>query len=103
MEWKIGEIFEVEGQWYQCVHGNCDVCDFSRDEHTCLLGVSNCVKFRRNNDCKAVAFKKLEKVGEPYVGNNRTFQLYKLAMPIHGGHSRPNYSLYNDRSSNQTK
>lgn len=84
MERKIGEIFEYNGEWYQCVQGNCEVCDFSHAEHTCLLGVSNCVKFRKNNDCKAVAFKKLEKVGEPYVGNNGTFQSYKLAMPIYG-------------------
>lgn len=82
MERKIGEIFEVDGQWYQCVQGNCEVCDFSRDEHTCLLGVSNCVKFRRNNDCKAVAFKKLEKVGEHYKNNDRTYQLYKLPMNL---------------------
>ena len=78
MERKIGEIFEVDGQWYQCVQGNCEVCDFSRDEHTCLLGVSNCVKFRRNNDCKAVAFRKLEKVGEPYLFQGRTFQTYNV-------------------------
>ena len=76
MERKIGEIFEVDGQWYQCVQGNCEVCDFSRDEHTCLLGVSNCVKFRRNNDCKSVAFKKLEKVGEPYEFCGHIFQEY---------------------------
>lgn len=83
MERKIGEIFEVDGQWYQCVQGNCEVCDFSRDEHTCLLGVSNCVKFRRNNDCKAVAFKKLEKVGEPYFNDQygEVLQEYKYYIP----------------------
>lgn len=80
MERKIGEIFEVGGQWYQCVQGNCEVCAFSRDEHTCLLGVSNCVKCRKNNDCKAVAFKKLEKVGEPFYSElyHSWFQKYKL-------------------------
>lgn len=83
MERKIGEIFEVDGQWYQCVQGNCEVCDFSRDEHTCLLGVSNCVKFRRNNDCKAVAFKKLEKVGEPYTTSvDKTVQNYLLETAV---------------------
>lgn len=83
MERKVGEIFEYNGEWYQCVQGNCEVCDFSRDEHTCLLGVSNCVKCRKNNDCKAVAFKKLEKVGEPHEkrvldGSFPTFQKYKV-------------------------
>lgn len=83
MERKVGEIFEYNGEWYQCVQGNCEVCDFSRDEHTCLLGVSNCVKCGKNNDCKAVAFKKLEKVGEPHEkrvldGSFPTFQKYKV-------------------------
>ena len=83
MERKIGEIFEVDGQWYQCVQGNCEVCDFSRDEHICLLGVSNCVKFRRNNDCKSVAFKKLEKVGEPYTTFvDKTVQNYLLETAV---------------------
>ena len=28
MERKIGEIFEYNGEWYQCVKGDCTKCDF---------------------------------------------------------------------------
>lgn len=81
MERKIGEIFEYNGEWYQCLESNscrCDYCDYLGDCNKIA-----CTSGERSDD-KEVCFKKLEKVGEPYVGNNRTFQLYKLAMPIHG-------------------
>ena len=84
MERKIGEIFEYKGEWYQCVEGGiyCPDCVFFRKKcNSQVLG--ECGALTRS-DKEDVIFKKLEKVGEPYVGNNRTFQLYKLAMPIHG-------------------
>lgn len=31
MEWEIGEIFEYNGEWYQCVghpYNECTDCDF---------------------------------------------------------------------------
>lgn len=70
MERKIGEIFEYNGEWYQCVEGNgCEVCIFNNKK--CYTFVSDddpigyCEADRRK-DNKDVIFKKLEKVGEPY-------------------------------------
>lgn len=83
MERKIGEIFEYNGEWYQCVVATqgCRECSF-RTQDNCKR-FSECFSVIRS-DKKSVIFKKLEKVGEPYVGNNGTFQSYKLAMPIYG-------------------
>lgn len=81
MERKIGEIFEYNGEWYQCLESNscrCDYCDYLGDCNKIA-----CTSGERSDD-KEVCFKKLEKVGEPYVGNDGTFQSYKLAMPIYG-------------------
>ena len=75
MERKIGEIFEYNGEWYQCVEGVvCLDCSFSQDGYTCdINGKLNCTRNGRNDD-KSVVFKKLEKVGEPfscsYYGDN---------------------------------
>ena len=71
MEHKIGEIFEYNGEWYQCVEGNdCANCVFidyckshSKEERDSAIGL--CVSFDRN-DGMHVIFEKLEKVGEPY-------------------------------------
>ena len=79
MEWKIGEIRQINGEWYQCVNGECKDCDFSKDTFYC--------KYLIERDfCKAKSiFKKLEKVGEPYiknVENDLIYQLYKLPMNV---------------------
>ena len=73
MERKIGEIFEYEGEWYQCVE--LDICEECSLTHTmCGSGAKsniafeifgNCSKARRADNKHAI-FKKLEKVGEPY-------------------------------------
>ena len=70
MERKIGEIFEYNGEWYQCVEGViCLECCFSQDGCTCdINGKLNCTRKGRNDD-KSVVFKKLEKVGEPFSCN----------------------------------
>ena len=82
MERKIGEIFEYNGEWYQCLESNycscdyfsCNYCDFGElgdcDNIACGSG--------ERNDNKEVHFKKLEKVGEPYKFQKRTIQTYKL-------------------------
>ena len=70
MERKIGEIFEYNGEWCQCIVGNgCENCAFSGRK--CYLVVDNgdpigecCADRRKDN--KDVIFKKLEKTGEPY-------------------------------------
>lgn len=72
MERKVGEIFEYNGEWYQCIEqpkdyiGDvCKICSFS--------GIGNCELDRcvetYRSDKKSVIFKKLEKVGEPFTCN----------------------------------
>ena len=90
MERKIGEIFEIGGEWYQCVKGiGCFQCVFNRT--LCVRSnisrdiIGNCSKNTRE-DGYAVIFKKLEKVGEPFFvniqGNNVLEQRYKLYEPM---------------------
>ena len=84
MERKIGEIFEYNGEWYQCLEGTgCHKCDFNIDENTCGIGNPYCTG---RSDKKDVIFKKLEKVGEPYPKfifdrGNIKVQRYKLYCP----------------------
>lgn len=85
MERKIGEIFEYNGEWYQCVEcDSCGKCSLYITE--CGSGIKSdladevfgeCSKIRRS-DSKHVIFKKLEKIGEPYGFQKRTFQTYRL-------------------------
>lgn len=85
MERKIGEIFEYDGEWYQCIEQPekydetvCNLCDFH--------GIGNCELDRCSgiyrSDKKSVIFKKLEKVGDPYAsacpsGGTIYFQRYR--------------------------
>ena len=67
MERKIGEIFEYNDEWYQCLENNsyccgCDYCDFGELGDCDIIACSS----SERNDNKEVYFKKLEKVGEPY-------------------------------------
>ena len=76
MEYKIGEIFEYNGEWYQCLKSSshrCGNCDFGK-LHKCYKIA--CINGERK-DGKNVHFKKLEKVGEPIIYMNRTFQRLK--------------------------
>ena len=91
MERKIGEIFEVCGEWYQCVEGNCAYC--SIQDEACGQRIINDV-CRLNR-----IFKKLEKVGEPfscdYYGNGKLvmmqeYQLYE-ANAIYNYSNPPMY------------
>lgn len=91
MERKIGEIFKYNGEWYQCVESrNCGECSLFTTR--CGSGTKNdladkifgkeCSKEKRS-DNRPVIFKKLEKVGEPYVkrisdGTFSTFQRYRV-------------------------
>ena len=105
MERKIGEIFEYNGEWYQCIKQTekynktvCNPCDFH--------GIGNCELDRCSgtyrSDKKSVIFKKLEKVGEPtrlYNDIDSLFQTYKLfvnaVIPKDFGR---NYSMFPDNS-----
>lgn len=78
MERKVGEIFEYNGEWYQCVEQPkqydcatvCELCAFS--------AVGNCELDKCSgtyrSDSKSVIFKKLEKVGEPEIINGKKVQ-----------------------------
>ena len=84
MERKIGEIFEYNGEWHQCVEGNgCENCAFKGRKCYLEGGTDDpigecCCDRRRDN--KNVIFKKLEKVGEPYEHYEKFYQCYKLPM-----------------------
>lgn len=78
---KIGEIFEYHGEWYQCVEsqdGSCKHCDMNF-EGKCPIPIKECAESGRS-DKSYVIFKKLEKVGEPYVHYEKLYQCYKLPM-----------------------
>ena len=91
MERKIGEIFELGGEWYQCVESDsCGECSLFTTE--CGSGTKSyladkvfgqCSKVRRT-DNKHVIFKKLEKVGEPYscnyYGDNRLIMMQEYNL-----------------------
>ena len=69
MERKIGEIFEYNGEWLQCVEQPekydktvCFICAFQGNGNCELDRCSGTYR----SDKKFVIFKKLEKVGEPY-------------------------------------
>lgn len=93
MERKIGEIFEYEGEWYQCINtGNCSECAFTG---------KRCYDFSTKGvdiigDCTGRTFKKLEKVGEPYMDGGKIMQKYKRVYrePIYFPYKELN--CYND-------
>ena len=91
MERKIGEIFEYNGEWYQCMKSNtCKDCAFYRSSCGSLNGKGSC-SYNFRKDATNVIFKKLEKVGEPYSdycpsGRIICFQRYKCYQkPIYTG------------------
>ena len=87
MEWKIREIFEYNGEWYQCVEDSLDscvnCCFYNGGHKKCSDKMGECFKGRRS-DNHSVYFKKLEKVGEPYIEHDHSMnkdvvvQDYKL-------------------------
>ena len=79
MERKIGEIFEYNGEWYQCIRSSdCPKCDLKIIKD-CRLKFP-CESLQRE-DCEEVIFKKLEKVGEPYMLEDKKFQKYRVFKP----------------------
>ena len=85
MERKIGEIFEYNGEWYQCVEDTEDIscvnCCFYNGGHKLCTDedMGACVKEYRS-DAKSICFKKLEKVGEPISVNGKNVQLLKTTI-----------------------
>ena len=89
MERKIGEIFEYNGEWYQCTIANygCFGCTLTSSgpciyEHKC-----ECLSIGRS-DKKSVIFKKLEKVGEPHFIYDTIFKDGKVYVQ--------NFMVYED-------
>ena len=83
MERKIGEIFEYNGEWYQCVEGKtiCSECDLRNIICQRDTSIDNPFKECSGNyrtDKKNIIFKKLEKVGEPYMLEDKKFQKYRV-------------------------
>ena len=78
MERKIGEIFEYDGEWYQCVKpsncSDCSVCAFNKDP---MIACPTCEGLMRM-DGNDVIFKKLEKVGEPYDDCGTILQRFRI-------------------------
>lgn len=68
MEWKIAEIREVNGEWYQCVeHKGCHSCAFALSQGIGIrCGFNGDPHCAYRSDGKLVIFKKLEKFGKPY-------------------------------------
>ena len=88
MERKVGEIFEYNGEWYQCVGGTCRNCSIYYDtvcKNITTIGSTNfgnCHCSLRT-DHKSVIFKKLEKVGGTYAHNSVIVQKYRIiATPV---------------------
>ena len=74
MERKIGEIFEYNGEWFQCVESKQDACT------DCAFNPINSIGYNCSGSCayKKVIFKKLEKVGEPCTIAGTLYQHYKV-------------------------
>ena len=71
MEHQIGEIFEYNGEWYQCVKGNtCNDCGFNNKG--CLADRHITGDCSGRLDGASVVFKKLEKVGDPYLAHDHS-------------------------------
>jgi hypothetical protein len=95
MERKVGEIFEYNGEWYQCVEcDSCGKCSLRTTE--CGSGTKSdiadevfgaCSKVRRTDNKHAI-FKKLEKVGGPHFIYDKIFKGGKVYVQ--------NFMVYED-------
>lgn len=84
MERKIGEIFNYQDNWYQCIENTgygCIICHFNTHNNICCNNVlniiGNCLPPYRK-DYKFVVFRKLEKVGNPIMVENKSYQKIKV-------------------------
>ena len=69
MEWKIGEIRQVDDEWYQCIRDiTCINCGFNNKG--CLADKHITGDCSGRLDGASVVFKKLEKVGEPFKSSD---------------------------------
>lgn len=109
MEWKIGEIRQVDNEWYQCIRDiTCINCGFNNKG--CLANKHITGDCSGRLDGASVVFKKLEKVGEPYIFSNMsihniTMQQYKVFIkPIFTDNSIiTTYNMVNETISIEIK
>lgn len=80
MERKIGEIFNYQDNWYQCIENTgygCIICHFNTHNNIHCSDVfeirGECLSCYRK-DGKSVIFKKFKKVGEPEIINGKKVQ-----------------------------
>lgn len=84
MERKIGEIFNYQDNWYQCIENTgygCIICHSNTHNNICCNNVlniiGNCLPPYRK-DYKSVVFRKLEKIGNPIMVENKSYQKIKV-------------------------
>ena len=84
MERQVGEIFNYQDNWYQCIENTgygCIICHFNTHNNICCNNVlniiGNCLPPYRK-DYKSVVFRKLEKVGNPIMVENKSYQKIKV-------------------------
>lgn len=92
MERKVGEIFEYNGEWYQCVEQPKQYDCATAFELCAFSAVGNCELDKCSgtyrSDSKSVIFKKLEKVGEPHFIYDKIFKGGKVYVQ--------NFMVYED-------
>lgn len=86
MEWKIGEIRQINGEWYQCINPKIYGCSYCDLQNKCIDDIEGKLvtcHARYRSDKKCVVFKKLEKLGEPYFNGQygKVLQEYKYYIP----------------------
>ena len=86
MEWKIGEIRQINDEWYQCVNPKVYGCSYCGLQNKCIDDIEGKLvtcHARYRSDRKYVVFKKLEKVGEPYTtSNDKVVQNYLIEVEV---------------------
>lgn len=89
MEHNIGEIFEYNGEWYQCVElKGCIGCAFYNSACDSIRNVIGTCTSGCRSDTTSVIFKKLEKVGEPHFIKDEIFDGGKIYVQ--------NFKVYED-------
>lgn len=84
VDWRIGEIKNIDDKFYQCVeHNNCYGCSLNDICTDIPISKKGHCALSKRKDRKSVIFKRLEKIGEPYMyyfpsGKIMCFQRYKL-------------------------
>lgn len=88
MERKVGEIFEYNGEWYQCIHTKsfgCENCNLTVQNNIHCIDAfkirGECLSSNRK-DGKSVIFKKLEEVGDPIRIENKSYQKIKAPCAL---------------------